>query len=51
MLAGALTGAINESGIEDQTTIYMIIQLERSFKRQGMDPEAWLRQNFGISCI
>jgi tetratricopeptide (TPR) repeat protein len=47
----ALTGTINAWGMEDGLTIYMIIQLEESFKRQGMDPEAWLRQNFGISCI
>jgi len=47
----ALTGTINLRGMEDQMTIYMIIQLEESFKGQGMDPEAWLGQNFGISCI
>jgi tetratricopeptide (TPR) repeat protein len=47
----ALTSTINGWGMEDEMTIYMIIQLEESFKSQGMDPEAWLRQNFGISCI
>jgi tetratricopeptide (TPR) repeat protein len=47
----ALTGAINEWGMEDEATTYTIIQLEESFKSQSMDPEAWLQQNFGISCI
>jgi tetratricopeptide (TPR) repeat protein len=47
----ALTGTIDGWGMEDQMTIYTIIQLEESFKNQGMDPEAWLRQNLGISCI
>jgi hypothetical protein len=46
-----LTGAIDRWGMEDQGTIYIIIQLEESFERRGMDPEAWLRQNFGISYI
>lgn len=47
----ALTGAISEWGMEDEATTYIIIQLEESFKNQSMDPEAWLQQNFGISCI
>jgi tetratricopeptide (TPR) repeat protein len=50
-LRTVLTSAINEWGTEDETTTYIIIQLEESFKNQGMDPEAWLQQNFGISCI
>jgi tetratricopeptide (TPR) repeat protein len=47
----ALTGAINEWGMEDEETIYMITQLEELFKSRSVDPEAWLQQNFGISCI
>lgn len=47
----ALIGAINEWGMEGVVTTYIIIQLEKSFKNQSMDPEAWLQQNFGISCI
>jgi tetratricopeptide (TPR) repeat protein len=46
-----LTGAVDGWGMEDPMTIYIVIQLEESFKIQGMDPEAWLRQNFGISCV
>jgi hypothetical protein len=47
----ALDGAIKVWGIEDECTIYLVNELERSFKRQGKDPEAWLQQNFDISCI
>ena len=47
----ALTSAINEWGLEDETTTYIIIRLEESFKNQSMDPDAWLQQNFGISCV
>jgi tetratricopeptide (TPR) repeat protein len=46
----ALTGAINGWGMEDDETTYITIRMEESFKNQGMDPEAWLQQNFGISC-
>lgn len=37
--------------IEDELPIYIIAQLERSFRNQSKDPEAWLQQNFGISCV
>jgi tetratricopeptide (TPR) repeat protein len=47
----AMAGAIKEWGLEDEGTIYLLIQLEKSFKRQDKDPEAWLQQNFGLSCI
>jgi tetratricopeptide (TPR) repeat protein len=47
----ALTSAINEWGMENEATTYTVIRLEESFKSQSMDPEAWLQQNFGISCI
>jgi tetratricopeptide (TPR) repeat protein len=47
----ALEGAIKVWGRGDECTIYLASVLERSFKRQGKDPGAWLQQNFGISCI
>jgi hypothetical protein len=47
----ALEGAIKVWGRGNKYTIYLASELERSFKRQGKDPGAWLQQNFGISCI
>jgi tetratricopeptide (TPR) repeat protein len=46
-----LAGAINKYGMGDEGTIFIIIQLEASFRNQSVDPEAWLQQNFGISCV
>jgi tetratricopeptide (TPR) repeat protein len=47
----ALAGAVELWSMEGDWTIYMIVQLEASFKGQGKDPEPWLQQNFGISCV
>ena len=47
----ALGGTIEKWGMENVFTTYVIIELEDSLRNQGMDPEAWLQQNFGISCI
>jgi len=46
-----LAGAVELWSMEDDRTICIIIQLEASFKDQGKDPEPWLQQNFGISCV
>ena len=47
----ALTGVIKVMGVEEVFTIYFLMDLEESFKDQGMDPEAWLQENFGLSCV
>lgn len=47
----AIQGAIKVWGGGDEYTIYLVSELERSFTRQGKDPESWLQQNFGTSCI
>jgi tetratricopeptide (TPR) repeat protein len=47
----ALAGAIKVWGVEDDLTIFLFMDLEQSLKHQGKDPEAWLQQNFGLSCI
>jgi tetratricopeptide (TPR) repeat protein len=47
----ALAGALELWSMEDDWTIDIIVQLEESFKNQGKDPESWLQQNFGISCV
>jgi hypothetical protein len=47
----ALTGVIKECGEKHEATLDCLVDLERSFKRQGKDPEAWLQQNFGLSCV
>ena len=46
-----LNVSIKERGMEDSWIAYLISQPERSFKRQDRDPEVWLQQNFGISCV
>jgi tetratricopeptide (TPR) repeat protein len=47
----ALAGAIKRWGMGHDWITSLIGSLERSLKRQGMDHEAWLQQNFGISWI
>lgn len=47
----ALEGAIKVWSRGDEYTIYLASELERSFKRQGKDPEVWLQRNYGISCL
>jgi hypothetical protein len=47
----ALAGAIQERGEKHEATLNYLVDLEQSFKRQGKDPEAWLQQNFGVSCV
>jgi len=47
----ALDGAIKRSGVQGSWTISLIGNLEVVFKRGGVDFEAWLQQNFGISWI
>jgi len=46
-----LAGSIKEWGEKDELTFSYLAELERSFKYQGKDPEAWLQQNFGLSCV
>lgn len=46
-----LAGAIKECGVENDATICFFVNIEQSFKDQGKDPEAWLQQKFGLSCI
>jgi hypothetical protein len=46
-----LVGAIEQLGMEDEKTTQLIVLLEKSFQRQDIDPEIWLQQNFGISCV
>jgi tetratricopeptide (TPR) repeat protein len=46
-----LAGAIINWSMEDERATYLIAELEKSLKYHGMDPEAWLQQNFGISCV
>ncbi len=46
-----LAGAIKQWGEKHEATVNFLVNVERSFKRQGKDPEAWLQQNFGVSCV
>ena len=43
--------AIKFWGTEEEYKAYLIGQVEESFRNQGLDPKAWLQQNFGISSI
>jgi tetratricopeptide (TPR) repeat protein len=46
-----LAGAIKEWGVQHEVTIFLLLELERSFTFQQRDAETWLRQNFGLSCV
>jgi hypothetical protein len=46
-----LAGAIKKLGMHDERTTHLTVLLEKSFRRQAVDPEVWLQENFGISCV
>jgi hypothetical protein len=46
-----LAGAIKKLGMHDERTTHLTVLLEKSFRRQAIDPDAWLQKHFGISCV
>jgi hypothetical protein len=47
----ALTGALQQWGMDDAFTMMYINEVEDSLWTQGVDPEAWLQEHFGISGV